>query len=570
MPVQPPPPKDPTSDKQVFPSKKPGPPQEKPASAPPPVSPLPSTPPSSSPPPVSPTPPPSSPPTPPSRPKPEVAKPQEEKSKPPWMVVPPTMQTKKAAPPAKPPEPGSTEGPGPGVPPSSTPPPVKIPPQERAQMQGLIKKSPFRKIVPFILGILVILLFFFLVTKVILPFFLGRKEKEAKPVTLTYWGLWEESEIISPVIQDYKAENPHVSINYIYQSPKDYRERLQSAFARKEEPDIFRFHNTWVPMLKKELGPVPPTIFSQEEFENTFYQVALRDLSSQAQIVGVPLMYDGLALFYNPSLLEAAGKSVPETWDQLRQTAQEITVYDDKNKIQTAGVALGTTENVEHFSDILGLMILQNGADPADASDQLTQDALVFYTLFKTRDHVWDETLSNSIYAFAIEKVAMIFAPSWQVFTIKDINPSLNFKTAPVPQLSDEQLTWASFWAEGVSAQSENQEEAFKFLKYLSSQAVMRKFYNTASQKRAFGEPYSRMDLAQELEDDPLVGAFIKQAPKAKSWYLASRTYDNGLNDRLIKYYQDAINSLVQGEAAAEVFETLESGVSQVLSQYGL
>lgn len=531
MPV-PPTPKDPTYDNQVFPSKKVDPSPVKLPSAPPPSAP--------------PAPPPAFPP----KERPTTVS-EEEKPRPPWMVVPPTLSETKA-----------------GVPlaPEPSPPPS---PEETAV--GLVKESPFKKIVPAFLGILVILLLFFVVKRFLWPLIRGGGGPQVKKqITLTYWGLWEESSIMTEVIKDYQTENSHVSINYVYQSPKDYRERLQSAFARGEEPDIFRFHNTWRPMLKKELAPVPSTVFSQEEFKNTFYPVAFEDLSSQGEIYGIPLMFDSLALFYNPALLEAAGKTVPETWDELRTTAKEITVYDDENKIQTSGVALGTGENVEHFSDILGLMILQNGADPAYPTNQLTQDALTFYTLFRTRDHVWDQTLPNSIYAFAIEKVAMIFAPSWQVFTIKDINPNLNFKTAKVPQLPDNQVSWATYWAEGVSSQSENQEEAFAFLKYLSTPTVMRKFYNQAAKTRLFGELYSRVDQAYELEDDAISGAFIQQAPKAKSWYLASRTYDNGLNDRLIKYYQDAINSLVQGESSTQVFETLESGTSQVLSQYGL
>lgn len=480
------------------------------------------------------------------------------KPKPPWMTISPenpnlNLGTSPVKPTLKPVFPQM---------PSVTPP-------VEPNLSGGVEKSPFRIIIPLILGLLCLGLLFLLVTKVLLP--LINKKASQKPVTLTYWGLWEESELLKTTIDNYQKQNPNITINYVFQSPKDYRERLQSAFARNEGPDIFRFHNTWPAMFRKELAPVPETVFPQTEFQNTFYPVAFSDLSSQGQIYGLPLMFDSLALFYNPFLLEAAGKTVPETWDDLRKTAKEITVYDGKGKIQTAGAALGTTENVEHFSDIIGLMLLQNGADPAKPTSQLAQDALTFYTLFKTRDHVWDETLPNSIYAFATEKVAMILAPSWEAFSIKEINKNLVFKTAPAPQLSsDKKVSWATYWVEGVSAQSKNQEEAFKFLKYLSSSEVMKQFYNDASQVRAFGEPYSRQDLASEIEADPLVGSFIKQAPDAKSWYLSSRTFDNGLNDRIIKYYQDAINSLVQGESVIEISETLEAGVSQILSQYNL
>jgi len=38
--------------------------------------------------------------------------------------------------------------------------------------------------------------------------------------------------------------------------------------------------------------------------------------------------------------------------------------YREREKqIVTGGIALGTAENIEHFSDILGLMFLQNGVN---------------------------------------------------------------------------------------------------------------------------------------------------------------------------------------------------------------
>ena len=72
------------------------------------------------------------------------------------------------------------------------------------------------------------------------------------------------------------------------------------------------------------------------------------------------------------------------------------------------------------------------------------------------------------------------------------------------------------------------------------------------------------------LKNDPMVGAYITQAPNAKSFYMASRTFDNGINDKIIKYYEDAINTINQGEEPSKVLPTTAQGVQQVLSQYGV
>jgi multiple sugar transport system substrate-binding protein len=94
--------------------------------------------------------------------------------------------------------------------------------------------------------------------------------------------------------------------------------------------------------------------------------------------------------------------------------------------------------------------------------------------------------------------------------------------------------------------------------------------YTEASKTRLFGEPYARVDLATTVAGDPYVEAYIKEAPTAKSFPLASRTFDNGLNDKLIKYIEDALNGVQNGDSPTSALNTVAGGFNQVFSQYGL
>ena len=492
---------------------------------------------------------------------------------PPWVQekAPGVDTVPSVAPPVVPPTEGTAE-PQPPVSDSGTSPPP--PAFSTSSVIGAVGGSDLiKKILP-ILGIIVgVAVIAFLILKLVLPRFQGTTSGEKDSgkaskvkTSLVYWGLWESEGVMSQVITDYQQEHPEATINYVQHSPKDYRERLQSGLAAGNGPDIFRFHNTWVPMLKAELDTAPKGVIKFEEY----FPVAAKDLQVGTEIVGVPLMFDGLALYYNPRLFDEAGKAVPTTWEEARKTAIEMTVYDNKGKIQTAGIALGTTNNVDNFSDILGLMLLQNGANPAKPTSALVEETLRFYTIFVSADKVWNETLPASTYAFAIEKVAMILAPSWRAFQIKEINPDLVFRTAPVPQLPGTKVAWGSYWVEGVSRRSKNAKAAWKFLEYLSSDETLTKMYTTQSNDRLFGEPYAKKGLASTLENDPIVGAFVKQGETAKSWYLASRTFDNGINDRIIKYYEDALNKLLVGKSPKEALQPVAAGIAQVLSQYGV
>jgi multiple sugar transport system substrate-binding protein len=260
----------------------------------------------------------------------------------------------------------------------------------------------------------------------------------------------------------------------------------------------------------------------------------------------------------------------PRTWDEARQLASQLTVRDDGGRIQRAGLAMGKTNNIWNWSDVLGMMMLQNGANLAAPTDNLASDALTFYSMFSRNDKVWDETLPNSVLAFASGKAAMIFGYSWYIFEIKEINPDLNFRVVSAPQLPGTNITWASFWAEGVSKKSKNKSEAWEFLKYLSSEETMEKLYEAQSQVRLFGEPYSRVSMASLIQNDPMVAPFVNQAPQAQTWYLCSRTFDNGINDRTMKYFEDAVNAVDSGRSANSALLTTSEGVAQILSQYDL
>lgn len=396
--------------------------------------------------------------------------------------------------------------------------------------------------------------------------------------TITWWGLWEDQTTVQPLIDAYEKSHNGVKITYVRQSQQDYRERLTSALAQGKGPDIFTFHNTWAPMFRNDLDSLPASVMNPADYAKTFYPIASSDLTLGNSIVGIPLEYDALVLFINDDIFNKAGKTPPATWDDLRGVARDLTVKDDQGVITQSGVALGRTENVDHWPEILALMMLQNGVDLSKPTGKPAEDALTFYTVFSTVDGVWDATLPSSTQAFASGKLAMYFGPSWRAFDIKAANPNLKFHAVPVPQLPKDSpkspdVTYATYWADGVWSRSSNKSAAWNFLKFLSTQDSLQELYTNAAKQRDFGEPYPRTDMANLLISHPVLGPLVTQAPGAETWYLQSRTFDGatGINTQMDNYFGDAINALVNGNSTAtKALETASQGVQQVLAQYKL
>ena len=456
-----------------------------------------------------------------------------------------------------------------------------IPPEYPTDLPPVYEENRSRFV--FISGIVI---FFIIVFFLVYWFFLkdrfsGQNEEPTtpsnEPVTLQYWGLWDEKEVFQPLIEEYQAKNPKVTIQYERMSPESYRERLIARSKTGNGPDIFRYHNTWVPEIRDVLTPIPLEIMTNEEFELTFYKIHQKDLKIENLYYGIPLMVDGLVLIYNEDVLRQAGiQEPPQVWvggqNDVLNVVSALTVRDTTGAIVTSGMAIGTANNVDHFSEIFGVLLLLNGGDLKKLKETEAVEAMQLYRKFGEENY-WNEKQSNSISAFIQGRVAMIFGPSWQIINIKAQNPDMNVKVAQIPRgLDDKNISVGNYWVEGVNKFSKNQIEAWKFLKYLSQKDTMTKMYENQTKTRAFGVAYSRLDLFETQKDNQYLAPILDMAQNdlLVSLPLVDRTYDKGLNDEIIQYLENAINETIKGVDYATALGKAQEGVNQVLKRYGI
>lgn len=447
----------------------------------------------------------------------------------------------------------------PNVSPISSPASAPPPPSSSAS---------FLKILKFLLGIFILVVIGFVILGWVIP---RLNQSKNKKVTLLYWGLWEDTHVMQPIISDFERQYPNITVSFVKQDIKQYRERLIARIPNGNGPDIFRFHNTWLPMFSNILLPLPSNTITKADFEKSFYHVSQIDLIKNGAIYGIPLEIDTLSLYVNTELLKAAGLSSPTNWVDFSNAARQLTVKDENGKIKTAGAAVGTFNNITHAGDVVSLFFVQNGVNLNDISStsQAASEALTFYTFFAlNNDKIWDDTLDPSIVAFAKNNLAMYFGYSWDYFAIKALNPNLSFAIYPVPHLPNQNMTIASYWAEGISVKSKYQKEALLFMKFLAQKETAEKLFAEQSKTRAYGEPYARVDLADLLKDNANVYPFVSQAKEAVSSFFVSDTFDNGLNSKMNTYLGDAVNAVLTGTSPQTAVETLSKGVSQVLNQY--
>jgi len=379
---------------------------------------------------------------------------------------------------------------------------------------------------------------------------------------------------MKPVIDAFEKENPNIIIDYQLQSPQDYQDRLNTNLEGSNPADIVTLHSTWLPLFAKNLLPAPANTLSATELSTNFYPIVSKSLVAGTQVFGAPMSIEGLALYVNTAMLQQKLLQPPKTWEDLLSSAKTLREVDPiTGKLNRAGVALGNATNVDHWPDIVTLMLMQAGVKLTELDNPEVGTTLTYYADFVNKHHVWDETMPPSVVAFANEKVAMIFAPTWRASEIKQINPALSWQVVPVPQLPDvEPTTWASMWFYGVSKNTKYPLESWKFISFLASANAQQLLFDAATAERGFPQPPANKAVAGIAEKNPVIAPYLSGMNVARTFYTASLTRDSktALNSRLIKYLEDAVNSAVNAQEISKVVRTLGEGFTQVLSSYGL
>lgn len=366
-----------------------------------------------------------------------------------------------------------------------------------------------------------------------------KPDPKSEDAELTIWKPFVDSQNLRDLVDAYEQAHPNVRITYVEPDGDDYEKKLLNDLAAGTGPDIFSINNAWLPEYLDKIVEAPSDVWRFVDFKNDFVNTVTSDFTKDNKIYGAALSVDSLALYYNKSMLPAAGVyTVPKTWNELQQAVRKLSQQDSSGFFRQSGIALGLSSNapggkVNRAEDILYLFMLQQGATSWNGdlssptfADSVTKsgreinpayEALSFYTSFAkpTNDnYTWNTRSDYSIDAFVNRRAAMMINYSYARDTIKDKNATLDFDVAPVPQpnLTDPEVNFANYWGEVVSKQSKNPAVAWDFLKFMTSHDSLSKYYATSK------VPSSRKDLIPDQISDPEIGVFADAGGTAKSF----------------------------------------------------
>lgn len=399
--------------------------------------------------------------------------------------------------------------------------------------------------------------------------FFSRTPPSSGPsVRLKVWGT-DSKEAFTGVFSAYNATRPNVTLEYTQVAKDKYPEELVNAFATGKGPDVFMVGNHDIRKYSRLMAPATSTQLRSSQLAAIFPQAIADDMVYRGQVYALPLYIDTLALAYNRDKLDQAGIPLPPaTWEDFVAAVPRLRSENAQGQLTSAAAGIGGTEKtVAHASDILSLLMIQNGAALsdsngearfADAVNSKGTEAFQFYMDFANAGsdaYTWNEGRPNSFESFLAGNTAIVFAYREDIAGFSKKSPFLKWSIAPMPQIQGASaVNYPKYDGLAAWVGGKNQTWAWDFIIGATTNESAGSAYANATAR----PPALRTLLAKQI-NSPELGIFAKQALTARSWSVPDY-------DKMRTIMSEAILKVLRGETdAATALKEAETAINQNL-----
>jgi raffinose/stachyose/melibiose transport system substrate-binding protein len=297
-------------------------------------------------------------------------------------------------------------------------------------------------------------------------------------VTLTM-GSWRSDDVaqMEAIIAAFHEVHPNINIQFDPTNPTEYNATLRTQLEGGTAPDLFYLRSYAGSRQLYEEGFLEP-LTNLPGLTDAFSEAYRAPWTGEDGVVyGVPFIAVSHGIYYNMSLFEKLGLTVPETWEELLTTAQAIQDAGYEPFANASGDEWTIAEIVfmnlapnfigglegrqaylsgeRCFNDEHSVAAFQAVADIAPFLPE-GQEALTYY---------------DSQQLFLLGEAAMWMGGSWDIPYFEDQAPEFEWGVFPVPAPEGQpaHVTFHLDAGMGLNAASDNKEEAMLFLEWMET-----------------------------------------------------------------------------------------------------
>lgn len=299
-------------------------------------------------------------------------------------------------------------------------------------------------------------------------------------VTLTFWDNQQTesglSEFQRTAIGGFEAANPNIRVEVVTVPYPEYQERLILAVQGGNAPDISTVDQIWNAgfAVAGAIVPLDGRIAASETVrQENFFPGAWESATWDGQVWGVPFNVDVWQFtFYNRSLLEAAGVDPQRlsTWEGLREAGAALT----DRAAGRYGIGLFGHRG-EDTVVVMNSFVYSNGgsvlhADGTCALDE--SEAVEALSYLRDLQEFVPEGILNASSGdmrelFLNGSLATEWWPALEQPTLQASNLDWDFVNGTAPEGETPVGTYGG-WNLVIYEQSQHQEEAWKFIEFLT------------------------------------------------------------------------------------------------------
>lgn len=310
-----------------------------------------------------------------------------------------------------------------------------------------------------------------------------------KKTVITFWAMGAEGESVQKLLPQFEKENPGIRVKVQMIPWTAAQEKLITAYASDNMPDVWQLGNTWIPQFSalnalEDLNTWTAkcsTVKKDNYFEGIWNTNVMN-----GQVYGIPWYVDTRVMFYRKDVFSRAGYDrPPKSWAELYDLSRRI--RKNAGGGEKYAIYLPTNEWAPFVIFALqnGSTLLRNNDSYGNFSAPEFKEAFRYAVRFLQEGlaPIGISQVTNVYQAFAEEYFSIYISGPWNVVEFRKwMKNGLKDKwaIAPLPSVDGRNpgLSLAGGASLVMSRKSEHKKEAWKFIEYLSRPDVQLRFYN--------------------------------------------------------------------------------------------
>ena len=330
---------------------------------------------------------------------------------------------------------------------------------------------------------------------------------------ITVWALGAEGEKLGAIAKEFESANPGTKVNVTVIPFDAAHDKISTAIAGKQTPDISLVGTTWVSEFagSKALDATPTDLIDKGKFFTGSWDTT----SVAGTSYGVPWYVETRLIYYRKDLADKAGLKPPSDWQGLKDFTKGLQAKGGaKWGIYLQPGGKGSWQSFMPFA-------WQKGAELTDGkklsfASKPMQEALDYYgSFFKEKISPTQLAQGALESGFIKGAIGSFVSGPWHMGILREQGGAGFEGKWAVAQMPKESAG-TSFTGGGdlvVFKDSKNRDTAWKFVEFLTQEAQQQKLYEQVGSLPAVKSAWN----SGKLSTDPFLKVFGAQLNDAKS-----------------------------------------------------